>query len=357
MKKILPSCEDYITAIDVPRLIKATELNGGKVVCSNGNPVMYAGGFCVVFPFILSSSKKVAVRCWTAYVPDADKRSDKIASELKRCGLPYFVEFDYIHQGIATSNGVFPIVIMDWVNAVPLKDYINQHISDSNHIFNLAEHFKAMVSDLHKVSFSHGDLQHGNIMVTIDGKIILVDYDSMFVPGLENVSDEIKGLAGYQHPGRTNLKRLSPKADYFSELIIYTSLVAFAKYPQLWQQLNVFKTETLLFTQEDLDCPNRSAIFKDLKKDRDLGPLLATIERALKEQSIENLLPLEDAIIPESTRIVGGLQNKWKKRLLFTKEEYQIDHERLSKKWKLIKKQSCKNVKIDVTSITSKWKK
>lgn len=357
MKKILPSCEDYITAIEVPRLIKATELSGGKVVCSNGNPIMYAGGFCVVFPFRLSSSKKVAVRCWTAHVPDADKRSDKIASELKRSGLPYFVEFDYIHEGIATSNGVFPIVIMDWVEAAPLKEYINSHIAETHLIFYLAEQFKLMVSDLHKASFSHGDLQHGNIMVTNDGKIILVDYDSMFVPGLENVSDEIKGLPGYQHPGRTNLKNLSPKADYFSELIIYTSLIALSKYPQLWQQLNIQKTETLLFTQEDLDFPDRAVIFKVLKKDRELNPLIVAIESALKEQNLENLLPLEDTAIAESTRIVGGLQNKWKKRPISTKEEYHIDYEGLSKKWKTIKSQSSKNVEIDVTSITSKWKK
>ena len=52
-----------------------------------------------------------------------------------------------------------------------------------------------MSKDLHSVGFSHGDLQHGNIMVNSEGKLFLVDYDSMFVPGLENVSDEIKGLS------------------------------------------------------------------------------------------------------------------------------------------------------------------
>lgn len=355
--KALPSCEDYITSIEVPQLIKANELNGGKVVSYNGNPVMYAGGFCVVFPFVLSSSKKIAVRCWTAHVPDADKRSNKITSELKRSGLPYFVEFDYIPQGIATSNGVFPIIIMDWVEASPLKEYLNSHISERGKILNLANQFKLMVADLHKFSFSHGDLQHGNIMVANDGKIFLVDYDSMFVPGLENVSDEIKGLAGYQHPGRTKQKNLSPKSDYFSELIIYTSLVALAKYPQLWKQLNIEDTETLLFTQEDLDAHNRSAIFSVLKKDNEIKPLVEAIEKALREPNLDNLLPLEEAIIPKSTRIVGGLQEKWQKRPTPTKVESHVDLDTLSKKWKTTKRQTTQNEDIDIPSITIKWKR
>lgn len=355
--KSLPSCEDYITSIEVPRLIKALELNGGKVVSHNGNPVMYAGGFCVVFPFILNTSKKVAIRCWTAHVPDADKRSHRIASELRRSNLPYFVEFNYIPQGIATSIGIVPIMIMDWVEASPLKEYIANHISDTKYIVSLAHQFKLMVSDLHKASFSHGDLQHGNIMVNEDGKIILVDYDSMYVPGLENASDEIKGLTGYQHPNRVNLKNLSPKSDYFSELIIYTSLLAIAKYPQLWNQLNIKDTETLLFTQEDIDTPTRSEIFKLLENDSELSPLADAIKRAINEQSIENLLPLEEAIIPTSTRLIEELKDKWGKRPVLIKEESHINLESLSKKWKTTKRQSPKNEEIDVTAITYKWKR
>lgn len=356
--KTLPSCEDYITSIEVPKLVKATELDGGSVVRFNGSPILYAGGFCVVFPYILSNSKKVAVRCWTAHITDADKRSKTIASELKRSHLPYFVEFTFIPQGIATSKGVFPIVIMDWVEALTLKEYVKKHISQSSIILRLADQFKSMASDLHKFSFSHGDLQHGNIMVTKDGKIILVDYDSMFVPGLENVSDEIKGLEGYQHPDRVRQRYLNPKSDYFSEIIIYTSLIALAKYPKLWTQLNIENTETLLFAQEDLDNPNRALIFNELKKDSDLKPLVEAIEKALRTQRLEDLLPLEEAIIPESTRIIETLQNKWNKnkRPIPSKEETHIDLECLSRKWGKNQSKPQKEEEINVSSITSKWK-
>ena len=68
-------------------------------------------------------------------------------------------------------------------------------------------------------------MQHGNIMVKDGGQLVLVDYDSMYVPALDGWDEEIKGLQGYQHEARWKNKKLAPKADYFSELIIYLSLL------------------------------------------------------------------------------------------------------------------------------------
>jgi serine/threonine protein kinase len=352
----LPSCTDYITSIETPQLIRADELRGGEVVRKNGKPLRYAGGFCVVFPYMQSSGKKVAVRCWTAHVPDADKRSRCISQSLSKSGLPYFVGFEYIDAGIATSLGVFPIVIMDWVNASPLKVYLKKHLHDSTALKKLAADFKTMTSDLHGAQFSHGDLQHGNIMVTDNGQLFLVDYDSMFVPGLENVTDEIKGLAGYQHPGRTKIKYLSPKADYFSELIIYTSILAIAKYPRLWDSLDMEDTETLLFSQEDIENPQQSAIFRELKQDNELSDCVSAIEKALQESDIENLLPLEDAVISQSKKIIGGLQGKWNQPRAKTEPEAKIDIDGLCDKWK--RKPHIEEVQsVDVAPIANKWRK
>ena len=117
----LPSIEDYITAITTPRLIIAKELVGGACVRFNGNDVeRYAGGFCVVFPFESPNGKK-AVRCWHAQLNDIQKRTKLISEELERVHLPYFVKFHYVDKGLATSLGVEPVVVMDWVKALPLN--------------------------------------------------------------------------------------------------------------------------------------------------------------------------------------------------------------------------------------------
>lgn len=350
----LPSCGDYITSIETPQLLKAKELQGGAVVLKNGKPLRYAGGFCVVFPFKLQNNKKVAVRCWIAHVSDADKRSHQISAQLKNSGLPYFVGFEYIPQGIATSLGVFPIVIMDWIDAIPLKDYLKKNLNVPNRLFELANQFLQMSKDLHSAGFSHGDLQHGNIMVNSDGKLFLVDYDSMFVPGLENISDEIKGLSGYQHPGRNKQAYLSPKSDYFSELIIYTSILAIAHHPSLWNELEIEDTETLVFCQEDLDYPNRSSIISRLKADSSLSDCIESIVNALREPDIDKLLPLEEAIVSASTRLVEGLQEKWKPRPVQVTEQEPADIDGLKSKWK--KSPEPASEPLDVSSITSKWK-
>ncbi len=350
----LPSCVDYILSIETPQLLKAKELQGGAAVLKNGKPIRYAGGFCVVFPYQLKNNKKVAVRCWIAHISDADKRCKQISTQLKKSGLPYFVGFEYIPQGIATSLGVFPIVIMDWIEAIPLKDYLKNNLNDPHLLVKLANQFLQMTKDLHTAAFSHGDLQHGNIMVNPDGLLYLVDYDSMFVPGLEDVSDEIKGLSGYQHPGRNRQVFLSPKSDYFSELIIYTSILALANHPSLWDELEIEDTETLVFSQDDLDNPQQSSIFSRLKTDSSLSECVEAIERALSETNIEKLLPLEEAIVSASTRVVEGLKEKWKICDIPDIKQTAANIEELKLKWKKTKETSSEP--IDVTSITRKWK-
>ncbi len=352
----LPSCIDYITSIETPQLLKYDRLRGGSVVHKKGKPILYSGGFCVVFPYTLQGGKKVAVRCWTAHVPDADKRSRLIAKRITEANLPYFVGFEYVDCGIATSLGIFPIVVMDWVDATPLKDYLKSHLNDSDCLMNLAAEFKRMVSDLHKLRFSHGDLQHGNIMVSECGQIFLVDYDSMYVPGLDGVTDEIKGLAGYQHPGRKNLRCLSSKTDYFSELIIYTSILALSKYPTLWNDLDIEDSETLVFSQEDIDAPHKSDMVRKLKCDTDLSDCVEAIETALTIKDIEDLLPLEQAIIPQSVQMIDGLKERWGKHSVSRiSEEPTVNVAVLRGKWIRPEKNESETT-IDINSISKKWK-
>ena len=350
----LPSCTDYLTSIEVPQLIKAKELQGGSVVLKNGIPVRYVGGFCIVFPYILLNGKKAAVRCWIAHFSDADKRSHIISTQLRESHLPYFVGFKYIPQGIATSSGVVPIVIMDWIEGMSLKNYLKKNLNDREKLIDLADQFLQMSKDLHTAGFSHGDLQHGNIMVNPEGNLFLVDYDSMFVPGLEDMADEIKGLSGYQHPGRNRQVYLNPKSDYFSELIIYTSILALAHHSGLWNELDMEDSETLVFSQEDFDYPEKSDVLSRFKHDSDLSDCIDAIRKALSESDIDKLLPLEEAIISPSTRLVEELQEKWKTNIVPVMEQTPADIGTLRQKWR--KDSETPTEQIDVTSVTRKWK-
>lgn len=303
----LPSIPEYSTCIKTPALIQPSVLKDGHPIEKGVRLIKYSGGFCVVFPY-QTSTKKYAVRCWHAEVSDAKRRTQVIADALKKSNLPYFVGFDFFEEGIMTPLGMQPIVVMDWVDAKSLKKFLAEHIRESNVINEIAENFKTMVADLHANHFSHGDLQHGNIMVKPDRSLVLVDYDSMFVPDLKGMPDEIKGLVGYQHEGRWKNKEVSEKADYFSELVIYISLKALAKMPSLWNDLNMEDTETLLFSGEDIQSHGSSTIFRVLRTDPELIPLVDKLCEFMSMPSIDDLSPLEETIVSKCDSISA----KWK---------------------------------------------
>ena len=292
----LPSIPDYSTCIKTPALVHPAVLKDGHPIEKGVRLIKYSGGFCVVFPY-QTASNKYAVRCWHAEVSDAKRRTQIIANALKKAKLPYFVGFEFFEDGIMTPLGLQPIVVMDWVEAQPLKKFLSEHISESIVINEVAENFKKMVADMHAHHFSHGDLQHGNILIKPNHELVLVDYDSMYVPELRGMPDEIKGLVGYQHEARWKNKEVSEKADYFSELVIYISLKALSKMPSLWKDLNIEDTETLIFSGEDIKSNGKTNIFQVLKTDSELSPLVDKLCDFMSQSSIDDLLPLEDVVI------------------------------------------------------------
>lgn len=325
----IPALEDYVDAIMTPSLVKATDLQGGSPVVYNGNPEMYTGGYCVVFPYKVNG-KKYAVRCWHAYLSGGKDRCREISAYLDQVGLPFFAKFQYVEEGIVTKQGPQPIVIMDWVEGKPLKDYIQENLSNKTALQKLADDFKDMVGQLHKHSISHGYLQHGNIIVKEDGSLMLVDYDSVYVPALSGYTDEIHGLKGYQHPTRFKNKSLSPKADYFSELIIYTSILALKEKPELWRDLQMEDTDTMVFSAEDIDSNGNAEIFGKLRSIPKTKELVDRIIAELRKSSIDELSCLEENCVSFLDTIRSDFaDNGYKRPELYNKE----DVKKISSDW------------------------
>jgi serine/threonine protein kinase len=306
-----PSRTEIVTAIKNPQVCyKANELIGGKVLSNGINVIQYAGGYTTVFPFIDKSGKKVAIRCWCADIGDAKKRSYAVSEYLSQEQNPYFVNFKFVENAILINGVLQPIVVMDWVEGKPLKEYISDNCNSST-ISALAEKFKLMVADFHKRNVAHGDLQHGNILVKADGSLVVVDYDSMYIEQLKGMNDVIKGLPGYQHPARGKNQSVNPHLDYFSELIIYLSLLIFAENPKLWQ--NYCDAEDLLFSKEDFANIKQSFIYKQFQKSSNttISSLMKNLEEELAESDIQQLLPLEELLVDRLEKAMEIIINKW----------------------------------------------
>ena len=302
--------EDYSAAIVIRQMVRAPQLRGGHPVQKNGNLVRYAGGFCVVYPFE-AGKRKYAVRCWHTPVDSVQGSLDTILSAVARSRLKYFVPCSYVKDAILTANGPQPALVMDWVEAPTLKRYIGAHLDDRQALDRLAESFLVMVKDLHNAGISHGDLQHGNILVQPGDGLTLVDYDSMYVPGMHEVQDEIKGLAGYQHPARLKQRYRSEVSDYFSELVIYTSIRTIARHPILWKRYNLADTETMLFTEADILSRGASEVFRIIEQDREIRHLGRAVRDALRETSLERILPLENVAAGQAEALVESLSRRW----------------------------------------------
>ena len=214
---------DIISSVQVPELIKDEIIKQGSVCLDKrGRPLHYSGGFALVFPFEVNGNKW-AFRCWKADLGNIERRLNQLSEALKKVSLSYFCDFTYIPEGICVNGKLYPTTRMKWIDGYTLKDYICKNPSTES-IKRIATNFLCLCKDLHKHKIAHGDLQHGNIMIDRDGKIFLIDYDSMYEPSLGKQNDIISGLPDYQHPARKNNKISSEKLDYFSELIIYINV-------------------------------------------------------------------------------------------------------------------------------------
>ena len=151
-----------------------------------------------------------------------------------------------------------------------------------------------MACDLHQLGIAHGDLQHGNILVDKDDNLFLIDYDSMYLPALKGQGDIIAGLKGYQHPKRADNINASEKLDYFSELIIYTSIIGVAEKPEFVKKYNMEDSEQMLFSPDDFVDIEKSEIYRDLKELKGIFPrLLEVLKQYLSENDINNLEPFD----------------------------------------------------------------
>ena len=301
-----PSRIDYTQAVGYfPHVsILDTQLQGGTPQKgSNNYLIVYSGGFSTVFPIEVLSNT-FALRCWIADIGEAETRYKEISNYLNQCSLPYFVDFAYVPEGILVDGNKYPIIRMEWAGGDTLCDFINQNLQDAGCLKTAAAEFQKMVETLHTHQISHGDLQDGNILLKRNGadvEIKLIDYDSVFVPALRGQPDYIVGVPAYQHPQRiAGGGGASEKVDYFSELVIYLSLLSLVEKPDLWSQFGAPTEKRLLFTAEDFKNPDQSDLFRELANlSSDVKHLASKLKEFCK-LSLDQLEPLE-AVLPKTS--------------------------------------------------------
>jgi hypothetical protein len=118
----------------------------------------------------------------------------------------------------------------------------------------------------------------------------------MYVPQLKGLKEAIKGLPCFQHPARNSNEYLTPIVDYYSELVIYLSLMLIANHPELWTPDKIDNDDILLFNADDIQNINsKESILHPFRYEQtdSIFSLIATLQMYHRETSLDKLSPLE----------------------------------------------------------------
>ena len=204
-----PLISEYIEAIRYAEDNFDKLSNLRPVLDDNGNPIMSSGNFAVVFKMKdIETNKLYAVKCFIREQEERQERYREIIKVLDEIKSSYFVSAQYYDNELFVDTTQddeteFPVLVMDWVDGIPLDDYMKAIESKQFLRELLANQFQKLVCWLLPKHYAHGDLKPDNIIVRDDGSIVLVDYDGMFVPSLRGKDALEMGTPMYRHIGRT----------------------------------------------------------------------------------------------------------------------------------------------------------
>ncbi|KAB7731740.1 hypothetical protein F5984_05810 [Rudanella paleaurantiibacter] len=236
-----------------------------------GLPKPYSGGFTVTYK-LQSPNGNWAVRCFTRQVRDLEKRYKALSALVQSNPslAPYFVEANYLPSGIRINGQLHGIIKMRWVEGDPLNLYIGKIYQQSHVVEGILTTFVGLVQKMEAAGIAHGDLQHGNIIIS-EGKMLLIDYDDIYLPGIPGLKANSEGQPNYQHPKRTQ-QNYGKTIDRFSAIVIYLGLKAVKLKPALWAKYD--NGENILIKNTDIANLSVSPLMQELSAITELKPLV-----------------------------------------------------------------------------------
>ncbi len=270
---------DLDSSLVAGKAIEKIKANGMKEVWSA------SGSFAIAFKYETFSPQKLwAVRCFYRSNFEVKNHYKKAISRLKNSPCrSYFVEFDFLEEGIRVLGDYYPILKMEWVEGENLKKFIKTNLHKKEKLKTLAEHWLKFSGNFLDAGIAHGDLQHGNVLIVNHFnhlELKLIDYDSLYFSGEgRSIDDSIKGISDYQHPLRKSLEKRCLEVDFFPQLVIYLSILALAEDKHLWTTYRLDDREGLLFSRADFESPEQAEVFQSLSH---LPEPIATLAQRLK---------------------------------------------------------------------------
>lgn len=317
---LIPSLKDYtyVTATN-PDAFYSFEMN--------------SGAFCQTYPMHRTGVK--SKKCLRLWVNDEARKKNlthikNVSGYFNLHKVDYVVKYEYVEKAFRLNNGtIIPGVVMDWIEGDTLIKFVKKNFRNASVMKQLAKDFREMVDYLNRNGMAHGDLSGDNIIVTPQRRLYLIDYDSFYVKGQpDNIPQPTSGIVAYQHPARRSNRFLNTYMDYFSQQVIYLSLIAIAERPSLFkvdsdkglvfQDMDLLSEEALqgssayinMATIRNQEVQDRLKDLKeDIKKPFDKVRSLTAIyewenEKKRREEEVRNREKPQDRVVPKESKDV-----------------------------------------------------
>lgn len=216
-----------------------------------GEPLLYAGGNAAVFKVWLAG-RPYALKCYTR----PGKRNGMLYAYLAGRRTPLLCEVRYLPEelyiyGPDGEGAWYDTVLTEWADGDSLGYAVRRalHHRDTERMAALSRGFDAMVAALLSMPWAHGDLKPGNITVGTDGTMRLLDYDAMYIPGIDAPGAPETGTPQFNHPSR-NASFFSKSIDDYPAALISAALRTLAADLSFADGADL--TDSLLFTPPEL---------------------------------------------------------------------------------------------------------
>ena len=297
-----------------------------EITPTDNLPRPWSGPCADVFRGTSPDGKAWAVRVFKEQDDARPERYSNIQSYFKTHNRPNsMVWFEYFDEEILIPNKRrYPLVFMEWVDGETIFHWAKSICGEGNRerldavYRNWQDVAKSLGKDEERgIEWCHGDLHHGNILVTPKDDLKLVDYDGIAVDTMFGKPNSVTGSLPYQHPSRNNDTKLGPHLDNFGTLTIGLALRALSLNPDLWREFvlerrsksngQLEKVDSFLFTKQDIDHPAHSPLVQRLAESND-GVTTRLVNALLQslEGSIEEVPSLE--MVLGSSTLGGPLQ-------------------------------------------------
>jgi serine/threonine protein kinase len=268
-----PLINDYKIAVANPKG-RFASLDVTPLRDQHHNPILLAGNFAGVFKVQGAKGETLALKCFTRNITDLERRYLAIDEFIRTAQSPYFLPLKFYSGEIYVTSSIaphkdYPVVTMPWIEGRSIGSLTEALCAAGKRpaLAGLMIAWSRLCLDLLRRGIAHGDLKHDNIFVTTEGKLKLVDYDSLFLPKLKGLASPVLGSVNFQHPARST-KQFDETIDHFSMLVMLLSLRALTFEPELFAQHH--NGENLIFCRESFVAPERSPLVRHLAKSPDV---------------------------------------------------------------------------------------